>query len=96
MLHVGGNSLQTLRPLRALQSLASLDVSYNLLDSLVVCSCPQSSHQDVLAMVARNPVLASLAVMANPLCEVQKHREEVLTPLLILAWSLLASILTGS
>jgi hypothetical protein len=47
-------------------------------------------------MVARNPVLASLAVMANPLCEVQKHREEVLTPLLILAWSLLASILTGS
>jgi hypothetical protein len=37
VLHVGGNSLQTLRPLRALQSLASLDVSYNLLDSLVVC-----------------------------------------------------------
>ena len=32
--------------------------------------------QDVMGMVAHNPFLSSLSVAGNPLCAVNKHREE--------------------
>lgn len=86
ILNICGNGIESLEDLAPLQSLTLLDVAHNAISDLSVRLPAPSvrglalTAQDVMGMVAHNPFLSSLSVAGNPLCAVNKHREEARYP----------------
>eukprot|EP00047_Mylnosiga_fluctuans_P006908 m.249906 g.249906 ORF g.249906 m.249906 type:complete len:321 (+) comp16420_c0_seq1:32-994(+) len=68
VLNVAGNELDTLEDLIPCSRLTMLEVSNNKIDNL----------SDIIDVVARNYSLQTLSVLGNPLCTINKYREELI------------------